>query len=732
MGKFKKVGLFLSTVFLTLGLINFVSAQFPTRAPYSAVSRDFRFMQDVQIDGLLAVTGAITLGGEVAQTLTDSDNSYHNPIATTWTNTAGMAAGGSNGIYSISKPQYEVQNAYSLRGRMDMRHSVGTVSANQLHSIDGLININETLVYDVEDNISVFGGAVHAKASGVGADITNGSGAGTLNIYYGVWADTVTKDYTAQTNGMLLVSHASTYLDYGIHIANSGAMAAGLYLNNHTSNSPATMTSGILMESAASAMTYGINMSGASIATADVILQNSETISNVTNGTVAISGRTNAIGGLTIGTNKDAAGGVSLVDNLEASVLNWAEVASGTTLSAGQVTRAIWNRARVTAAQTNQVTIVGSEAQIRIDSADLGDGVHAGLWAYFEQSGETDLASPGQNAAISATVEGSADLDLKSGATLSGLVIDSSVHDDATIGGDFDAIWIKVSGSKEAWEHDLRLQNDETISNVTDGTVAISGRTNAVGGLTIGTNKDAAGGVSLVDDLEACVLNWAEIASGTTLSAGQVTRAIWNRARVTAATTNQVSIIGSEAQIRIADGANLGDGVHAGLWAYFEQDGAVALASPGQNAGISVTVEGSAGLTVDSGASLSGIVIDSSVNAGASLNGTFDAIWIKVSGANTAWAYDLKMQNGETITNVNDGFIDMTGILRPAAFDAPLSALDCSNPPSDAELDAEFGTPAEVGAGWQTFIDDNGGGANFYLVTSDGTNWWTFTAAKAT
>jgi hypothetical protein len=60
MGKFKKVGLFLGALFLTLGFINFISAQFPTKAPYSAVSRDFRFMQDVQIDGSLVTIGTIT------------------------------------------------------------------------------------------------------------------------------------------------------------------------------------------------------------------------------------------------------------------------------------------------------------------------------------------------------------------------------------------------------------------------------------------------------------------------------------------------------------------------------------------------------------------------------------------------------------------------------------------------------------------------------------------------
>jgi hypothetical protein len=56
---------------------------------------------------------------------------------------------------------------------------------------------------------------------------------------------------------------------------------------------------------------------------------------------------------------------------------------------------------------------------------------------------------------------------------------------------------------------------------------------------------------------------------------------------------------------------------------------------------------------------------------------------------------------------------------------------DVSNPPTDAELDAIFGTPATVGAGFTADIDDAGAGTNFYTVKSDGTNWWITTYTKA-
>lgn len=56
---------------------------------------------------------------------------------------------------------------------------------------------------------------------------------------------------------------------------------------------------------------------------------------------------------------------------------------------------------------------------------------------------------------------------------------------------------------------------------------------------------------------------------------------------------------------------------------------------------------------------------------------------------------------------------------------------DVSNPPTDAQLDAQFGPPAEVGAGFMRVIDDNGAGSNLYLVLSDGSNWWHIAATKA-
>jgi hypothetical protein len=60
------------------------------------------------------------------------------------------------------------------------------------------------------------------------------------------------------------------------------------------------------------------------------------------------------------------------------------------------------------------------------------------------------------------------------------------------------------------------------------------------------------------------------------------------------------------------------------------------------------------------------------------------------------------------------------------------STANVSNPPTDAELDAALGTPATVGAGYATVLNDNGAGTNEYFVWSDGSAWWYAAGTKAT
>jgi len=182
-----------------------------------------------------------------------------------------------------------VQNAYGLRSRLDLRTAAAAVDTNQLHAIDALINLNETQVYTLTDNISAMGVAIHGGTSGdVIADAEGDPG--SLNLYYGVFGDTVTVNHTVQTNGMLLKTHNATYVDYGVQIESSSDMDAGIYLNSHASNSTAKMDVGVEMTSGASDMIYGIDMEAASFSGADIVGDNGETLDNGTDTAWVIGG----------------------------------------------------------------------------------------------------------------------------------------------------------------------------------------------------------------------------------------------------------------------------------------------------------------------------------------------------------------------------------------------------------------------------------------------------------
>jgi hypothetical protein len=60
-----------------------------------------------------------------------------------------------------------------------------------------------------------------------------------------------------------------------------------------------------------------------------------------------------------------------------------------------------------------------------------------------------------------------------------------------------------------------------------------------------------------------------------------------------------------------------------------------------------------------------------------------------------------------------------------------IDTTNVSNPPTDAELDSIFTSPASKGAGWVGIVDDNNAGLNYYIISSDGTNWWYTLMTKA-
>ena len=171
--------------------------------------------------------------------------------------------------------------------------------------------------------------------------------------------------------------------------------------------------------------------------------------------------------------------------NTNAGLGQYFEISSE--ITAGKVMAAEYSRLKCTTTQANQCTLVGTESQFRLYGDDatvsLVSGVHAGLWAYAEQSGVSVLGGGGTFDAISATVESAAGFTVGATEHVTGITLDSSINGSASIDGsaNFSGIYIKSNGKD--WftglkitgvTTDIELQNGATISEAVNGTVAIS------------------------------------------------------------------------------------------------------------------------------------------------------------------------------------------------------------------------------------------------------------------
>lgn len=105
------------------------------------------------------------------------------------------------------------------------------------------------------------------------------------------------------------------------------------------------------------------------------------------------------------------------------------------------------------------------------------------------------------------------------------------------------------------------------------------------------------------------------------------------------------------------------------------------------------------------------------------------------------WEYPT----GGRFATVNDsarfGTTDANGVILNASgifFQGPgrnhmtVSAADTSNPPTLSQLTGAYGNPGAVGSGFFALLHDAGGGANEYLVVSDGASYWYTALTKAT
>jgi hypothetical protein len=76
--------------------------------------------------------------------------------------------------------------------------------------------------------------------------------------------------------------------------------------------------------------------------------------------------------------------------------------------------------------------------------------------------------------------------------------------------------------------------------------------------------------------------------------------------------------------------------------------------------------------------------------------------------------------------------LDVTGMVRgTTGLITTQSVANYSDPPTDAELDAAFGTPATLGRGFVALLDDNDADTDSYIVWTSDASWYYIKATKA-
>jgi hypothetical protein len=147
--------------------------------------------------------------------------------------------------------------------------------------------------------------------------------------------------------------------------------------------------------------------------------------------------------------------------------------------TAGKVFAGTYSRAlAMTTNQTNQSTIVGAETQFRLRDVDVANGVHAGLWAYAEQSGTSTLSGNGTFNAISATVESEATFTVGATENISCIVVDGSINAGATIDADAEYSGIHIKSNGKDFYNGIHITGSTNDIELGDGSCVDGSTTN--------------------------------------------------------------------------------------------------------------------------------------------------------------------------------------------------------------------------------------------------------------
>ena len=77
----------------------------------------------------------------------------------------------------------------------------------------------------------------------------------------------------------------------------------------------------------------------------------------------------------------------------------------------------------------------------------------------------------------------------------------------------------------------------------------------------------------------------------------------------------------------------------------------------------------------------------------------------------------------------HDELVELAALLRPLLFQnlVPMTRENLGDPPTDTDLDGEFGDPGDVSDTAQAFVgvmDDNAADAHIRHIITNGVSWW--------
>jgi len=239
----------------------------------------------------------------------------------------------------------------------------------------------------------------------------------------------------------------------------------------------------------------GITLTPLATGTAVTTLQNQ----NVAAATITLPSATTTLPGLSLGNAWSGAntfpGGtttVPLVIGVKSNIAGVGHTLVGSTDNTGgvqifcdddsavvgDVTSPLWTRYMLTRAQSSGATQTGAFLQLKTKDASttFTNGSITGAKVY-NQAGTVTLAGSAQFGIINAGATLAGEMTVPNGTTFSGVDINLGGTGPVTVTGTGigAGLVIRNKGEGATWPVDISMQYGETISNTTDGTVAVSG-----------------------------------------------------------------------------------------------------------------------------------------------------------------------------------------------------------------------------------------------------------------